>query len=285
MIKLTFSDAHSHCNPVRGMGAKRISEAFAREGGWFIAFIMLPSWDYGGEVLFDLEGYRKLVEIHSKDCREAKIPGLEVKCFAGFHPAEIDKLIESGKNPAEVLSYSLSIAEMLGKACSEGKIDGIGEVGRMHYKVQVHSALIAQRALEAFATVARDRDCPLQLHLEQIPGFTAESIEELIEKVGLKRDKVIIHHSTISVSKEARERGIWSTVLGKKELLSPLLEERGLELLLLESDFIDDPQRPGKVIYPWEIGRSLSSMVEEGKLSSNEAEKIAIDNVKEFFFQ
>lgn len=279
-----FSDAHSHSNPVRGMGAKKIAEAFAKRGGWFIAFVMLPSWDYFGSVLFDIEKYREILELHTKDCREARGSGVEVRCFAGLHPAEIDKLIESGKHPREVRTYTEKVAEMLGKACSDGMIDGIGEVGRMHYKVQVHSALIAQEALEKFAEVAKDNSCPLQLHLEQISGFTAESIAKLIEKIGLKRVSVLIHHSTLSVSKEAKELSIWSTMLGKKELVSAVLEQRGFDFLLLESDFIDDPARPGKVIYPWEIGEALTSLIEEGKLQEEAVEKVAVDNVRKFFF-
>jgi len=284
MKRSIFSDSHSHSNPLRGMGARRIAEAFAKEGGWFIAFIMLPSWDYLGQPLFDLDKYEELVRLHSRDCREAASSRiLEVRCFAGLHPAEIDKLIELGKSPGEVRSYALSVVKKLESSCRSGEIDGIGEVGRMHYKVPVHSALIAQEVLEAAAEAARDSGCPMQLHLEQVPGFTAESISRLAQKLGTKKEAIIIHHSTVAVSKEAGQLGLWSTVLGRKEVISAALRERGSELLLLESDFIDDPSRPGKVIYPWDIARSLSSLIESGELSEEEAEKISVDNVKKFF--
>ncbi|MFP3268201.1 MAG: TatD family hydrolase [Desulfurococcales archaeon] len=283
MEKLSFSDAHSHSNPIRGMGARKIAEQFAKEGGWFIAFIMLPTWDYTNEVVYDVDKYDKLIELHSKDCTEAKDAGIEVMCFAGFHPAEIDNLLERGISPKEVRNYTLAVAKVLGEKCSEGKIDGIGEVGRQHYKVQVHSALIAQEALEAFLALAEERDCPVQLHLEQVSGFTAESISRLANAIGIKKDNLLIHHSTIAVSAEAKELGMWSTVLGKKEVISAALERRGSDLLLLESDFIDDSRRAGKVIYPWEIARSLKSLLEEGGITSNDIEKISVDNVKKFF--
>ncbi|MEM0021295.1 MAG: TatD family hydrolase [Fervidicoccaceae archaeon] len=283
MTKLPFADAHSHSNPISGIGAKKIAEKIKEHGGWFAAFIMLPSWDYVGKVIFDVEKYRELAELHSRGCKEARSSGIEIKCFAGLHPAEIDRLIEAGINPNNVREYAFKIAEILREMCREGKIDGIGEVGRQHFKVQVPSALITQEALEKFMTVAKDEGCLMQLHLEQVEGFTAESIVKLVEKTGFKKDYVLIHHSTLAVSKDSQSLGLWSTMLGKKELLEAAIPSRGTALLLLESDFIDDPKRPGRVIYPWEIGSSLNYLLSAGRISENEAEKLSIDNVRTFF--
>jgi len=44
---LIFADAHAHTNPLKGLGAKTVSERFRESGGWFIALVSLPPTSLG----------------------------------------------------------------------------------------------------------------------------------------------------------------------------------------------------------------------------------------------
>jgi TatD-related deoxyribonuclease len=96
-MKIEYADCHLHSNPLKGMGAAGIAKKFKESGGWFMALIMLPTWDYG-ELARSLEEYKKTLEIHLRECEKAREKGLKISCFAGLHPSEIDKLINTARN-------------------------------------------------------------------------------------------------------------------------------------------------------------------------------------------
>jgi TatD-related deoxyribonuclease len=52
---------------------------------------------------------------------------------------------------------------------------------------------------------------------------------------------------------------------------------------MFESDYIDDPSRPGKVIYPWEVAENTKKAMKEGLLDEEKAYRIHIDNISKFY--
>lgn len=282
--KIYFADAHSHSNPINGLGSEQISKKFKESGGWFVAFVMLPSWDYVRRLPSSLEDYEKILDLFIKDCKKAKGTGIKVNCFAGLHPAEIDKLIESGMEAARVERLALSIVEHLGKLCSNNIIDGIGEVGRPHYKVKVETAIVSEAVLERALEISKDLGCKVQLHLENMKGFTALNIKKLIGRIGVNEEKVLIHHTTLNVLIEAQELGIWSTYPGIKEGLEAMFKSlKKFDKILIESDFIDDPKRPGRVLYPWDLPINEMSLLEKGLINEEALQKINVENTEKFF--
>lgn len=280
---IRFADAHCHANPIRGLGAKVVGEKFKNVGGWFVSLVMLPSWDYGG-ITKNKDDYLKYVWKHIKECEQMRAIGLKVACFAGFHPAEIDKLINRGIKGIDVYRYASSVISSLFKLCEEGKLQGVGELGRQHYKSSPESIVIAHKLLEYSVQLAKDTGCPLQLHLENKRGFTAFDIKMILEKISVyKKESVLIHHARPGLLEEVLNQNIWATTPGIKQSLEVVFKRIGYGMFMIESDFIDDPNRPGTVVYPWDMVSFQKELLSKEVVEESVLEKLNIDNILKFF--
>ncbi len=278
MAKLVFADGHCHSNPVSGMGAKAIARKFKKNGGWFIALVSLPPYHYGfkGGTLDD---YAKAFEVVTREARYIRGEGLETRVFLGFHPAEVDEYFKRGMSIEEIISLAYKVLEKIVELHRKGLVDGIGEVGRQHYSTApnrfVASELIMLKALE----LARDNDMLVHLHLEQGGYATVESIDKLIQLIGIGKDKIFLHHSSVNENIWADRKGLWHTVPGKYKTLKKVFQQKTTEKMIPESDFIDDPRRPGVSSYPWDIIDNQLKLLEEQVVDEETLFKINVDNV------
>ncbi len=280
MVHLLFGDAHAHSNPVIGLGAERVAERFRRAGGWFMALVSLPPWHYGVKPRC-LEDYRRVYDMHVAECRRAA-RYLPVSCLAGFHPAEVDKLVSMGMKPEEVLELGLSVVEMAADYCRRGLLDGIGEVGRQHYKTTPERMAIAEAVMVHALELARDVGCLVHLHLENAGVATVATVDRLARLVGVDKRRVLFHHATVRVAGEATRRGYAATVAAKKQQLLVAFKTIG-PVFMPESDYIDDPERPCVSSCPWELAERLRSLVEEGLVEEEWVQKVAVDNIAAFY--
>ena len=282
MKAVLVGDSHSHSNPVKGLGASEIASRFRREGGWFMAILSLNPWSYGIEPP-NLEAYERVVKLVVSECRRARDAGLKVACFSGFHPADVERLIDRYRiKPEEVLRLGVKVVSMAARLCREGVLDGIGEVGRQHFKTSPERVAIAME-IAAEALLAAEEGCLVQLHLEQGGRITVETVHRMVDRAGLStssRARIIFHHSTVAMAEAARSLGYWSTVPGVPKLLD-YAAFNVKPVFLVESDFIDDPRRPGVVVYPWVMAAKLRDLASQG--AEDWVYKVSVDNVVRVF--
>lgn len=273
---LLVSDAHAHVSPL-GLGAKAVVKRFKDAGGWFIALVSLPPNHYGFSM--GLEGIIKSFESHVIECSKAREESVRVACLAGVHPAYVDELVRvaGSHKTGKVLEIIEKALKYLEKLKLEGKIDGLGEFGRPHYKTLPESVVVNEIVLMKVLEICRDTDSIIHLHTEQGGVATVASIDYLIKFAGVPKNKVVFHHVSTSLAKTVEEFGYVMTVLGREDLLTNMLETR-ITNVLVESDFIDDPKRPGAVMYPWDISREVEKLLSKREYSEI-LEKYLIDNV------
>ena len=280
---LLFADAHAHSNPVSGLGAREIAKRFSEKGGWFMALVSLPPWHYGLGRRGGFESYKKSIDIHLRECRVLREAGLKASCFAGFHPADVDKLESSGMPLDEVLVLAEKVIDYVGLLCREGVIDGIGEVGRQHYNTAPVRVAVAEIAMMKALEYSRDYDCLVHLHLENYGKATVHVVERITRLLGLKRrEYVFFHHSSLKVMREALRLGFNATVPGKKNVLETFAtsrEEGEQPGFLVESDYIDDPRRPCVSQCPWEVVDNTLDLYRRGLLTLEDIFKVNVDNV------
>ncbi len=277
---IPISDSHTHTNPIQGLGMKEVAKKFKAVGGWFIALVSLPPSHYSMPPT--LEGYSKSFEIVIKEAKIVKELNIEVRKFIGIHPADVDKNI-ARLGIDKALEVVDSVMHLIENLIKNGVVDGLGEFGWPHYKAlpEAFSANIYTtiRALE----LAHDYDVPIHLHLEQKGEVTIRAIYKLMESVGVKRERLIIHHVDTKTYASAVRRGFYATALGKVELLSRIIRNvHDVSTLLVESDHIDDPKRPGVAMYPWEIRDCVNSLLSMG-VNEDILYKVFVDNVVKAF--
>ena len=276
-MTLPVADAHSHTNPVRGLGAEKIARRFREAGGWFMALVSLSPWAYGIEP-DGLDSYRRVVDILARECYNAQQEGVRVACLAGFHPADVDKLIDKYRmDPVEVLELGLRVVEEAAKLCRDDFLDGIGEVGRQHFKTTPERAIISHLIMERAIELARDNDCLVHLHLENAGKITIELVERLVARLSPRdKSRIVFHHSKPGQAVEATRLGYSATIPGKPLLLDNVLG-RIPPVFMIESDHIDDPKRPGAVVYPWVMASHIQRLAK--KIGDDYLYKINVDNI------
>jgi len=103
--------------------------------------------------------------------------------------------------------------------------------------------------------LAGDGGFAVQLHTEG--GEEFETVAEWAEERGMNRQQVVKHYSG------GRLRGPTKSVLADKDELELAIEED--EPFLMETDYIDDPERPGAVLGPKTVPRRVRWLLENGE--------------------
>ena len=277
---MLYSDAHLHVNPIRGLGAYRIAKKFKNENGWFISIVSLPPhyYDYAEP---NIDSYRKTLEIINREAHQAREVGLTVTRFMGLHPAEVDYYYRKGIKSTKLLTLVEDVFKLFEKALKEGLIDGIGEVGRPHYSTSPERHVFSEVILIKALLLARDYKVPIQLHLEQGEFITAYSIKQLAEIIGIEISRILMHHVDYDTAKWSNEYSIPFTIPIK--YFNNEYARNPWRKCMLESDYIDDPSRPGVSAYPWDIPRIVEEHIRNGVLSEDQAYTMLVDNVVKYF--
>lgn len=279
---MIYSDAHAHANPLKGLGAKAIAEKFRGSGGWFIALVSLPPTSLGLEP--NLEGFSKSLELVISECSRAREAGVRVACLGGFHPGMVDKMIDRlGMKPEDAYRVSIQAIDLAAREIKRGSLDGIAEVGRPHYQVKPHYVVISELILDHALERARDLGAIVHLHLEEGGWATAFDIKKRLDRIGIAVEKVAMHHAKPGLAEHAISMGIPATIPALYPVISRIARTIDKALYMLESDYIDDPSRPGRVLYPWEISENTEKAVREGILTEEKAYRIHVDNISKFY--
>ena len=271
---LVYSDAHLHSNPIRGLGAREITRKFKEVNGWFLCLVSLTPIHYN--LPLNISGFEKMVNLVIKECKYARETGVRSICLAGVHPGVIDKLIEK-YNLEKAYKISIKAIDLITSKIESGELHGIGEIGRQHYTINPENIIISDLIMDYALEKAKDLNCIVHLHLEHAGKFTVENIIRKVKCLNMKKDKIILHHVSIGVAKYAVKHGFKVTIVGK---LNVLKEAKNLiPNILVESDFLDDPNRKCVSMCPWDIPKNIEKLLEQGLVTKNDIEKIFIDNI------
>ena len=272
---MRVGDAHCHINPVRGLGPEEVAKRFKKANGWFLGLVNLLSWSYG-VIAIKPEDYRKVYDITLKSAELMRKKGIEVAVVLGPHPAEFATLVERGVRPEKAYDIMVKAYEIAALYVSEGKASGLGEVGRPHWPVSHEVLSWCNLVLDKVLEMASDLDCIVHLHLEETREETIEDIYSRVKRYHAKR--VVLHHIKSGYVGRAVEKGLYASVPARSRDLIEALKYGSS--FVIESDYLDDPKRPGAVVAPWSIYRTFKRLIDRGYLSEIEAEKILVDNIR-----
>lgn len=196
---------------------------------------------------------------------------LNVRVVLGPHPAAfahqfIRWMDEDEENGAERAceNYRDSIDAAL-EFLHEGKAHAIGEVGRPHWPVSDEVWDLSNMLLEETMAMAAKENIALQLHVEGELDSTYRDLSKMAQRVNLSKNKLVRHYSPPQID-ETMTRGLTSSVLVGKGALQPLMEtyEQNKTGFMLETDYMDDPRRPGAVLGPKTVPKRTQQLLEAG---------------------
>jgi len=185
---------------------------------------------------------------------------ITVYTTVGPYPVDYLRLKEVfGKEKAMDLMYEgMDVAASF---CHEGKSIGIGEIGRPHFPVDQESFEESNEILRYGMKQAKNAGVPVILHTETT---TPEQCKELVEmggSVGLPADKIVKHFSPPLILEE-ENFGLMPSVLSSKKHIRKAIQ-KGTRFMM-ETDYIDDPKRPGAVLGPKTVPRRTHELLETG---------------------
>lgn len=269
---MIITDNHMHI--YRHLKLKALEE-FKEAGGTHVLLVSLLAHHYDVSPKTGRD-FVKVFEEHISLVRKAnKI----VKAYAvlGVHPAEITILGPrlGFEKASEIMKEALEIA---GEYVAKGEAIAI-KSGRPHYRVDPYVWKLSNDVMRHAFEVAKEVGCAVQLHTESYSFEMAMEIAKIADEVGLKREKVVKHFSPPKV-KEFEEIGIFPSVLAGND--NVLTAAKQGSRFVLETDFIDDPKRPGAVLGPKTVPRKVKELLRQG-FDENFIYKICKENIEKIY--
>jgi TatD-related deoxyribonuclease len=243
-------DNHLHLDPGHGQGIEAVTD-FSRAGGTHLLVVNRPSWHLG-ELPESGVDFEHVFEITLEVVKEStKILDGRAWPVLGVHPGLISQLTEAGNSPEK--------AGEIMRAGLDRAADHTDEAlalksGRPHYEVSEEVWETSNTVLKHALALGADHNCAVQLHTEGSEDLT--EIAEWAEDRGLPAHRVVKHYAG------GRLKGPTPSVISQKDELRRAAEEG--KPFFMETDFIDDPDRPGAVLGPKTVPRRVEWLREEG---------------------
>ena len=222
---------------------------FTLAGGTGIMLVHKPN--FSSDLPTDLDGYRVAYSGTLSMAEEVRTAyGIEVGVILGPHPVVWEnQIVPLGLKRAtelhlEAVSLALDHIEAGDAVC-------LGEVGRPHYRVSDEIWDSANEMLREVMAMAAGAGTSIQLHVEDNGETTCRELATLCDEAGLARNRAIRHYAPANVGANFTH-GLAATVSvgkGSVEAIAATATSANAPWGM-ETDFLDDPRRPGAVLGP-----------------------------------
>ena len=246
-------DDHLHLDPVNGRGVEA-AEEFADHGGTHLLVLNKPSWNLLDGPATAAEEFREAFEL-TVDVVAAADEVLDGRAWPvlGVHPAIISQLVDAGHSPEAAGEIMRSGLDVAAEYVADGPALAL-KSGRPHYDVDEAVWEESNRTIRHAFELAGEVGCAVQLHTETSEDLT--EVSEWARECGLPGDAVVKHFSGGTLA------GPVKSVIARKDDIEAAIEAD--EPFMMETDFIDDPDRPGAVLGPKTVPRRVRWLLQEG---------------------
>ena len=253
-------DTHLHLDlEARGLSA---AQDFSNAGGTHICLVHKPSFPSRLPQSIEQvdQAYRKTLDLAAMVRERIEI---DVRVILGPHPVVWEKQIHTlGMEMSSQLH--LDSVELALNYCAEGKAVALGEVGRPHYQVTEEIWSAANTQLETVMRMASQAGFPIQLHVEDNGAETNAELAEICDRSGLSRKNAVHHYASADVS-QSFTHGLSSSVSMGKGSIFDLMNtfDKCASTWTMETDYLDDPNRPGAVLGPKTVPKRTQQLVDD----------------------
>ena len=198
---------------------------------------------------------------------------LQVFVALGPYPVEFIHLRETLGHESAMESMKRAI-DLAATHIREGRAVAFGEIGRPHFPVGVEIIRACNDIVLYAMAQAKSLGSAVVLHTEDPTPATFAEFAAMAAQARLEPRYVVKHHST-PLTRPEDNSGLVPSILAKEELAAQAL--KGGARFLLETDYIDDPDRPGAVLGPATVPKKTRAWLEKGLLTEEQAWSIHHD--------
>lgn len=265
-------DNHVHLQP-SGRNAEAVKD-FLKAGGTHLIVSHMP---YQETPVRKADDFQRSYEVTLRMTELARSAGAVAYCTVGPYPVQLLDLAETMplEKAVGVMKGGMDIAARLVK---DGKAVALGEIGRPHFPVSEEMMAASNDVLSYGMRLAKECSCPVVIHAESATPASMRNLAEMADAVGLPRDKVVKHYCGPLVTPE-ENHGTFPSVLASKDMVREALSKG--DRFLLETDYMDDPQRPGAVLAITTVPKRMRQLLEKGcdvdklwKINKSNPEKV-----------
>lgn len=266
-------DDHFHMDRA-GRGLDAAAE-FARAGGTDLVLVHKPTLRPPDRGLVAHEAaYAETLRL-ARAARDEV--GLGVRVVLGPHPAHAVHLADEIGFDAASEDHLTAVDAAL-RLVEEGQAHGLGEVGRPHWPVSDEVWAWSNELLQEVLGRAADVGCPVQLHIEGEgePGY--RGVAEIARQAGFPLDRLIRHHAPPEIDDASCHGLVPSVIVGKGSVeIIEATWSQASHGCLLETDHLDDPDRPGAVLGPKTVPRRSNELLRRGILGEEALHRMHAD--------
>ena len=198
------------------------------------------------------------------------IPDVSVFVTVGPYPVDYLKLIEKSSREETINIMKKGIDEAA-RLCEEKKCIAIGEIGRPHFPVEDQIIEDSNVILRYGMQQAKEVDVPVVLHTEGTTPQQCKELADMGKEVGLSAEKIVKHFAPPLITFEENAGLMPSVLASRKNIVESL--KKGSRFMM-ETDYIDDPRRPGAVLGPKTIPRLTMKLLGEQVMSEDQSYRI-----------
>jgi TatD-related deoxyribonuclease len=262
---MEVTDDHFHLDP-RGRRGDAVRE-FLKAGGSRLVLVHKPYGEWR-----KLPQFKVQVATTLRLAGEARDAGACVAVVAAPHPVELVQMAEKlGDTVAEDLY--LKAVDHCCTLVAEGELAGLGELGRPHFPVDAAVWEQANRLLEAALARTREVDGAAVLHTESGTPEVMAELGEIADRARFPKARLVKHYGGPGALEAPA--GLAVSVIASRTNLRAAAA-LGTEFML-ETDYLDDPARPGAVMGPRTVPRRTRAALEDGMLDETLAHRIHVE--------
>ncbi|NLX49430.1 MAG: hydrolase TatD [Methanospirillum sp.] len=248
--RFPITDDHIHIDPVNGRGIEAAKD-FLRAGGTHLFLVSKPSWS------FDVypesgEDYRAVYDGTLEVARRVRELGLTVFPVLGVHPAEIT-VFSDRRAPAESARVMAEGLDLAAEYVREGRAVAL-KSGRPHYDAGEEILALSNRVLARALELGAREGCAVQLHAESGP---CDDVVDMARVAGIEPSRVVKHFAD-------PETLLVPSLIARHGTIPEIAASR--RPFMLESDYIDERDRPGSVIGPKSVPRFSHRLLASGAI-------------------
>jgi TatD-related deoxyribonuclease len=266
-----FPVLDNHCHLDRGAEFIGAVEAFWRAGGTHLNVVHKPDFS---NLPTDAASYLDSV---ADTCSMADQIGREtqVKAFATVapHPVDLVKHIDRGLAVVEAEDLVREGLDASAEMVGQGRAVAIGEVGRPHFDVAIEVMDAANRLFEHAMVLAKEQDCAIVVHSESTTPSVCADIATRAERIGLSLDRIVKHYSPPLVL-PGENHGLMPSVLASRRFCREAASKG--DRFMLETDFLDDPRRPGAVMALTTVPKRSYGLLNDGSFTEELLHRIHV---------
>ena len=255
---MEITDNHFHLDP---FGKKELAvKDFLRAGGTRLVLVHKP---YSPWKKF--EDFKAQVNITLKLSKKARDVGAKVAVVASPHPIQLVKLLDSYDVEKSSEIY-LKAVDFCTDLVSENEIVGLGELGRPHFDVKESIWDFSNTILLESLSRAREVDAAVVLHTETGTPEVMADLAQIAEKANFPKSRLVKHYGGPEAINNPH--GLTVSLISSSSNIAHASKLK--TNFMLETDYLDDPSRPGAVMGPKTVPRKTFYSLENDIISKEQ---------------